>query len=122
MLQGYCTSSKSCKTFAVVLATFGSALMSAVDEAALDDLAAYMQPLCGLPACLAADGAHGPISSWMWNGWTPKSYGEVINIVLSPCMAPLCSLTAPAIPVMQGIMQAIIITTITTRLSKPQLA
>lgn len=75
MLQGYCTSSKSCKTFAVVLASFGSALASATDAAALSDLAAYMQPLCGLPACLAADGAHGPVSSWFWNGWTPDLAG-----------------------------------------------
>lgn len=75
MLQGYCTSSKSCKTFAVVLASFGSAMASATDEAALSDLATYMQPLCGLPACLAADGAHGPVSSWFWNGWTPDLAG-----------------------------------------------
>ncbi|BDA48966.1 probable major extracellular endoglucanase at N-terminal half [Coccomyxa sp. Obi] len=78
-MKGYCTSSKSCRTFAVVLASFGSGLMSAVDEAALDDLAAYMQPLCGLPACLAADGAHGPISSWMWNGWTPGFDGSITS-------------------------------------------
>ncbi len=62
----------------MVLASFGSGLTSAVDEAALDDLAAYMQPLCGLPACLAADGAHGPISSWMWNGWTPDVDGAIV--------------------------------------------
>lgn len=74
-VQGYCTGIKSCKTFAVVLVNFGSALGSATDAAALDDLAAYLQPLCGLPACIAADGAHSPISSWFWNGWAPQSAG-----------------------------------------------
>ncbi|EIE18857.1 hypothetical protein COCSUDRAFT_59785 [Coccomyxa subellipsoidea C-169] len=77
--EGYCVNSKSCRSFAVVLASFGSGLASATDESALDDLAAYMQPLCGLPACLAADGAHGPISSWFWNGWTPDLAGSLTS-------------------------------------------
>lgn len=80
--QGYCTSSRSCKTFAVVLASFGSALEAPTDVAALGDLAAYMQPLCGLPACLAADGAHGPISSWFWDGWTPDMPGLLHSLLL----------------------------------------
>ena len=66
----------------MVLPSFGSALASSTDESALDDLAAYMQPLCGLPACLAADGAHGPISSWFWNGWTPDLAGLSIHMGL----------------------------------------
>ena len=59
----------------MVLANFGSSLAAATDAAALDDLAAYLQPLCGLPACLAADGAHSPIYSWFWSGWTPDLAG-----------------------------------------------
>jgi hypothetical protein len=79
-MQGYCTSSTSCKSFAVVLADFGSALATPTDQAALSDLAAYLQPLCGLPACLAADGAHAPIYSWFWAGWTPDLAGAQANL------------------------------------------
>lgn len=74
-LQGFCPSSTACKTFPVALGGFGSRMGSPVDMSAFADLAAYLQPLCGLPACLAADGAHAPIASWFWDGWSPDSAG-----------------------------------------------
>ena len=75
-LQGFCPSATACKTFAVVLGGFGSPMTSPVDMEAFADLASYLQPLCGLPACLAADGAHSSILNWFWNGWSPDSAGE----------------------------------------------
>ena len=75
-LQGFCPSATACKTFAVVLGGFGSPMTSPVDMEAFADLASYLQPLCGLPACLAADGAHSSIFSWFWEGWSPDSAGE----------------------------------------------
>lgn len=51
-------------------------MTSKVDMAAFSDLAAYLQPLCGLPACLAADGAHSPVYSWFWDGWSADSAGK----------------------------------------------
>ena len=75
-MQGFCPSTTTCKTFAVVLGGFGSPMTSKVDMAAFGDLAAYLQPLCGLPACLAADGAHSPVYSWFWDGWSVDSAGE----------------------------------------------
>lgn len=75
-MQGFCPSSTTCKTFAVVLGGFGTPMASKVDVAAFADLAAYLQPLCGLPACLAADGAHSPIYSWFWDGWSADSAGK----------------------------------------------
>ena len=75
-LQGFCPSATACKTFAVVLGGFGSPMTPPVDMEAFADLASYLQPLCGLPACLAADGAHSSIFSWFWDGWSPDSAGE----------------------------------------------
>ena len=74
----------------MVLGGFGSPLQTGVDRQAFADLAAYLQPLCGLPACLAADGAHAPIASWFWDGWAPGSPGAhlCLNRPALPCVIP----------------------------------
>ena len=67
--QGYCPAPKVCKSFAVSLASFGSTAGAPRADPAMQDLASYLQPLCGLPSCIAADGAHAPINSWFWDSW-----------------------------------------------------
>ena len=62
-------------------------MASKVDMAAFSDLAAYLQPLCGLPACLAADGAHSPIYSWFWDGWSADSAGKPTELLLPTRLA-----------------------------------
>lgn len=69
ILQGYCPAPKVCKSFAVSLASFGSAAAAPRTDPVMGSLAAYLQPLCGLPSCIAADGAHAPITSWFWDSW-----------------------------------------------------
>ncbi len=98
-LQGYCPSTAACRTFAVALGDFGSPLTSALDAAAFGDLAAYLQPLCGLPACLEAAGAHAPISSWFWDGWSPASSGA--RSFLSACLTPHSFYSTKLIPHLQ---------------------
>ncbi len=83
--QGFCAAPKVCKTFAVSLAGFSAAATPPRDSAAMGALSAYLQPLCGLPSCIAADGAHAPISSWFWDSWA--SGPSAAHAALPPPMA-----------------------------------
>lgn len=73
--QGFCDVG-TCTTLPLLLNMWGGSLTGQSDVAGLVELASYIEPFCGYPACgAAADGLHTRLGSWVFGDWSPSAPG-----------------------------------------------
>jgi hypothetical protein len=78
-----------CTTLPVLVNSIGGQLESQADVSNLLEVAAYMEPFCGYPACGAAgDGRHTRLGSWLWGDWSPSAAGLPLPFPFNHALLP----------------------------------